>query len=42
MAEVGNFPKLTYAREQAFHADATAQLARARTTPLRRASGWRD
>ena len=30
MAEVGNFPKLTYAREQAFHADATAQLARAR------------
>lgn len=30
MAEVGNFPKLTYAREQAFYADATAQLARAR------------
>lgn len=30
MAEVGNFPKLTYAREQAFYAEATAQLARAR------------
>ena len=30
MAEVGNFPKLTLAREQAFYADATAQLARAR------------
>ena len=30
MAEVGNFPKLTQAREQAFYADATAQLARAR------------
>jgi outer membrane protein TolC len=30
MAEVGNFPKLAYAREQAFHADTTAQLARAR------------
>ena len=30
MAEIGNFPKLTQAREQAFYADATAQLARAR------------
>jgi outer membrane protein TolC len=30
MAEVGNFPRLTHAREQAFYADATAQLARAR------------
>lgn len=30
MAAVGNFPKLSYAREQAFYADATAQLARAR------------
>jgi outer membrane protein TolC len=30
MAEVGNFPKLTQAREQAFYADAAAQLARAR------------
>jgi outer membrane protein TolC len=30
MAEVGNFPKLTHAREQAFYAEATAQLARAR------------
>jgi outer membrane protein TolC len=30
MAEVGNFPKLTQAREQAFHAETTAQLARAR------------
>jgi outer membrane protein TolC len=30
MAEVGNFPKLNYAREQAFYAEATAQLARAR------------
>jgi len=30
MAEVGNFPKLTQAREQAFYAEATAQLARAR------------
>jgi outer membrane protein TolC len=30
MAAVGNFPKLTHAREQAFYADATAQLARAR------------
>ena len=30
MAEVGNFPKLTYAREQAFYAEATTQLARAR------------
>jgi outer membrane protein TolC len=30
MAEVGNFPKLTQAREQAFYAETTAQLARAR------------
>jgi outer membrane protein TolC len=30
MAEAGNFPKLTQAREQAFYAEATAQLARAR------------
>jgi outer membrane protein TolC len=30
MAAVGNFPKLTYAREQAFYAETTAQLARAR------------
>ena len=30
MAEVGNFPKLSYAREQVFYAEATAQLARAR------------
>jgi outer membrane protein TolC len=30
MAESGNFPKLTQAREQAFYAEATAQLARAR------------
>ncbi|MGQ0654947.1 MAG: TolC family protein [Betaproteobacteria bacterium] len=30
MAAVGNFPKLTLAREQAFYAEATAQLARAR------------
>ena len=30
MAEVGNWPRLTQAREQAFYADATAQLARAR------------
>ena len=30
MAEVGNFPKLTQAREQAFYADAAAQHARAR------------
>ncbi len=29
MAEVGNFPKLTHAREQAFYAETTAQLARA-------------
>ena len=29
MAEVGNFPKLSYAREQAFYAETTAQLARA-------------
>jgi outer membrane protein TolC len=30
MAEVGNSPKLTQAREQAFYAETTAQLARAR------------
>jgi len=30
MAEVGNWPRLTQAREQAFYADATAQLSRAR------------
>ncbi len=30
MAAVGNFPMLTYAREQAFYAETTAQLARAR------------
>lgn len=30
MARVGNFSKLDQAREQAFHADATAQVARAR------------
>ncbi|MDH3319345.1 MAG: TolC family protein [Betaproteobacteria bacterium] len=30
MAEVGNWPFLTRAREQAFYADTTAQLARAR------------
>jgi outer membrane protein TolC len=30
MAEVGNFPKLSHAREQAFYGDTTAQLARAR------------
>jgi outer membrane protein TolC len=30
MAEVGNWPFLTRAREQAFYADATTQLARAR------------
>jgi outer membrane protein TolC len=30
MAAVGNWSKLDYAREQAFYADATAQLARAR------------
>ena len=30
MAAVGNFPKLTQAREQAFYAETTAQLARAR------------
>jgi outer membrane protein TolC len=30
MAEVGNLPKLNYAREQAFYAETTAQLARAR------------
>jgi outer membrane protein TolC len=30
MAAIGNFPKLTHAREQAFYAETTAQLARAR------------
>ena len=30
MAAVGNFPKLDQAREQAFYAETTAQLARAR------------
>lgn len=30
MAEAGNFSKLDYAREQAFYAEATAQLGRAR------------
>ena len=30
MAAIGNFPKLTQAREQAFYAETTAQLARAR------------
>src|SRR5687767_7402658 len=34
MAAVGNFPKLTQAREQAFYAEATAQLARARHNAL--------
>lgn len=29
MVQAGNFPKLTQMREQAFHAEATAQLARA-------------
>ena len=30
MAEAGNFPKLSYAREQAFYAETSAQLARVR------------
>lgn len=34
MAEIGNFPKLTYAREQAFYAETVAQLARARHAEL--------
>jgi outer membrane protein TolC len=34
MAEVGNFPKLTQAREQSFYAEATAQLARAQHNAL--------
>lgn len=38
MARVGNFSKLDQAREQAFYADATAQLARAR----QRATGARE
>ena len=34
MAEVGNFPRLNYAREQAFYAETTAQLARTRHNAL--------
>ena len=34
MAAIGNFPKLTQAREQAFYAETTAQLARARHNEL--------
>lgn len=34
MAAIGNFPKLTLAREQAFYAETTAQLARARHNEL--------
>ena len=34
MAAVGNFPKITQAREHAFYAESTAQLARARHTAL--------
>ena len=34
MAEVGNWPLLTQAREQAFYAEATAQLARSRQAAL--------
>jgi len=34
MAAIGNFPKLTLAREQAFYAETTAQLARARHAEL--------
>ena len=34
MAQVGNWSKLDAAREQAFYADATAQLARARHTAI--------
>lgn len=34
MAKAGNFNKLTQMREQAFHADATAQLARVRQQAL--------
>ena len=34
MAQVGNFSKLAQMREQAFYADATAQLARAQQTAL--------
>ena len=34
MAATGNFPKLSYAREQAFYAETTAQLARARHQEL--------
>ena len=34
MASVGNWSKLDYAREQAFYADATVQLARARQAEL--------
>jgi outer membrane protein TolC len=36
MAAAGNFSKLDHAREQAFYADATAQLARARQTAVAR------
>jgi outer membrane protein TolC len=34
MAEVGNYPKLAYAREQAFYAETMAQLSRARHAEL--------
>jgi outer membrane protein TolC len=34
MAAAGNFSKLDHAREQVFHAEATAQLARARQTAV--------
>ena len=34
MGEIGKFPKLTYAREQAFYAETAAQLARARHAEL--------
>lgn len=34
MAAIGNFPKLTQAREQAFYAETAAQLARARHNEL--------
>ena len=42
MAEVGNFPQATQAREQAFYAEATAQLARAQHKPWRHASDSLD
>ncbi len=38
MAQVGNFNRLTQMREQAFYAEATAQLARASATRCRSAS----